>query len=75
MLLHLHVNLNTDDDDDNDGDDDDDYHILSNEAVIHDVLDSIFNIFCVEASKGYGEILQPATPYFCRFQKIMSVII
>ena len=32
-------------------------HILSNEAVIHDVLEDY--IICVEESKGYGEALRP----------------
>ena len=71
ILLHLHINLNTDDNDDDDDDDDDD-DILSSEAVIHDVLED--NIFCMDASKDNGEILRPITPYFCLFQKIMSVI-
>ena len=33
-------------------------HILSNEAVKHDVLGDY--IICVEASKDYGEALRPA---------------
>ena len=38
-------------------------HILSNDAVKHDVLGDY--IICVEASKGYGEALRPAkSDYF-----------
>ena len=33
-------------------------HILTNEAVKHDVLGDFFT--CVEASKGYGVALRPA---------------